>query len=123
MDGDGIREPNGNEQHVPEFGIEGAVIHLTGTDSRGNAVDLWTTTDADGHYEFIDLATGTYTITRSEFAPDSPFFDGLNHVGSAGGKSNESNTEPDINGPDMVFDIGLDPGENGTEYNFGMLGG
>jgi hypothetical protein len=123
MDQDGAREPDRNEEFVAEYGIAGVNLHLTGTNNLGNAVDLWTTTDASGYYEFAELRPGTYTITRPELEPGTPFFDGLNHVGSAGGVSNESNTEPDLNGPDMIYDVALAGGVSGTEYNFGMLGG
>ena len=122
-DNDGVREPDGNEDFVPEYGLEGVSLHLTGTDHLGNAVDLWAVTDANGFYWFGDLAAGTYMIVRPELAPESGFFDGLNTVGSAGGTSIDSNTEPDINGPDRIFDIVLATGAAGTDYNFGMLGG
>lgn len=50
-------------------GVGGITVTLTGTDFRGNSVNLQTTTNADGTYSFMDVApnqTGSpYTITRS----------------------------------------------------------
>jgi uncharacterized repeat protein (TIGR01451 family) len=56
QNGDGI-------QDVGEPGIAGVEVSLAGTDGAGNPVNLTTTTDADGFYEFAGLAPGTYTVT------------------------------------------------------------
>jgi hypothetical protein len=116
-DADGVREPNGNEFFVPEVGLEGVVLHLTGTTVGGQAVDLFATTDANGFYSFGNLSAGTYTITRGE--DPVGFFDGLNTPGSAGGTSQESNSDPEV--ADMIFGISLGTDVTGTEYNFGMF--
>jgi hypothetical protein len=120
-DNDGVREPDGNEYFVPEYGLEGVVLHLTGTNDLGQAVNMTVTTDANGYYEFTGLRPGTYSITRAEMDPSTGFYDGQNTVGSAGGTSNESNTDPDMNGADSIFDIVLGADVSGVGYDFGML--
>ncbi|MCH7551330.1 MAG: carboxypeptidase regulatory-like domain-containing protein, partial [Proteobacteria bacterium] len=47
-------------------GCQGVTINLDGTDGMGAAVNLTTTTDADGDYWFVDLKPGSYTITVTE---------------------------------------------------------
>jgi hypothetical protein len=118
-DADGMREPDGNESFVSEYGLKGVVLHLTGTTTDGQAVDQWATTDAAGYYAFGNMAAGTYTITRG--ANPTGFFDGPNHVGSLGGTSRESHSDPAF--ADAILDIVLGGGASGTDYNFGMLEG
>jgi hypothetical protein len=118
-DNDGVREPNGNQDLVNEVGLEGVAIHLQGTNDLGQTVDITVFTDANGYYAFSGLRAGTYSITK-EFDP-AGFYDGMNTIGSAGGSSNESNSEPQINGPDQFYNIVLGAGVAGSEYNFGEL--
>ncbi len=47
-----------------ELGIEGWTIYLFGYDVNGMYVDLTTTTDANGYYEFIDLIPGAYSVSE-----------------------------------------------------------
>ncbi|MDN3460952.1 SdrD B-like domain-containing protein, partial [Rhodococcus sp. APC 3903] len=55
---------NGNGiQDSGEPGIANFPVTLSGNDSKGNAVTLSTTTDANGKYRFDGLRSGTYTIT------------------------------------------------------------
>ena len=56
-DGDGV-------QDASEDGIGGMLVRLTGTPSRAGlpAVELSTTTAADGTYAFADLRPGTYRV-------------------------------------------------------------
>jgi hypothetical protein len=42
--------------------ISGITVTLSGTDSQGNAVNLTTTTDANGNFSFTNLNPGTYSI-------------------------------------------------------------
>src|SRR5262249_20140982 len=84
-------------------------VTLTGTDQYGNQLNLTDTTDADGHYAFIDLAAGNYTVSETQPAG---YLDGKDSVGSAGGTL----------GNDVVSGISrsTDNG-NGVNCNFGEL--
>ena len=44
--------------------LAGVIISLTGTDILGNPVTATTTTDANGWYQFANLAPGTYSLTE-----------------------------------------------------------
>lgn len=50
-------------QDAGEPGVAGVPVTLSGTDTNGNAITASTTTDADGHYAFGDLPSGTYVVT------------------------------------------------------------
>lgn len=63
---------------LADKGLAGVTITLTGTDSKGRAVSLTTTTDRDGNYSFFNLYPGTYTVTQTQ--PD-----GYASTGSTGG--------------------------------------
>ena len=57
------KDLNGNGiQDAGEPGLPGVTVHLTGTDDRGQAIDLTTTTDSSGKYQFSQLCTGDYSI-------------------------------------------------------------
>ena len=56
-DADGVRDDG-------EQGIEGWLIHLTGTDVKNNAVSKDTKTGPDGAFTFPDLLPGDYTVTE-----------------------------------------------------------
>jgi hypothetical protein len=111
LDGDEFREPDGVPAETS--GLSGVEITL----SLGGQVVATTTTDTNGFYTFTGLAAGEYTITRG--ADPAGFFDGLNQVGSAGGTSQESNSDPEV--ADLIFDIDLGTDVAGIEYNFGMI--
>jgi len=55
---------NGIQDNL-EPGIAGVNVTLTGTDVFGNAVNLTTTTDATGLYQFTGLVPGDYKVTFS----------------------------------------------------------
>ncbi|MBK8192272.1 MAG: carboxypeptidase regulatory-like domain-containing protein [Lewinellaceae bacterium] len=55
-DGDGVQDGG-------EPGIGGVTVTLNGTTGDGSPVNLTTSTDGTGFYEFTDLAPGTYTVT------------------------------------------------------------
>jgi large repetitive protein len=60
-------DANGNITPDPtERPVSGVLITLTGTDNQGRAVELTTTTDADGNYSFPNLVGGSYTITQTQ---------------------------------------------------------
>ncbi|MBK7673276.1 MAG: hypothetical protein IPJ27_00100 [Candidatus Accumulibacter sp.] len=46
-----------------EPAIAGVVLTLTGTNGLGQPVTATATTDANGFYQFINLAPGTYTVS------------------------------------------------------------
>lgn len=62
--------------------IEGAIVHLTGTDARGNAISLQTTTSATGFYGFGALVTGNYTLRFETPAGMTPTKTGADSVGT-----------------------------------------
>ncbi|NUQ62986.1 MAG: carboxypeptidase regulatory-like domain-containing protein [Pirellulales bacterium] len=86
-----------------EAPIPGATVHLL--DAQGNRVRS-TVTDADGKYEFINLAPGTYGV--EEIQPTG-YYDGRDHVGSAGGS---------LLAPDSITSITLVSGTNAVNYDF-----
>jgi uncharacterized repeat protein (TIGR01451 family) len=97
---------NDSARGVLETGIAGVTITLTGTDDRGAAVNLTTTTAGDGTYSFTALRPGTYTL--SETQPAS-FGDGGDAVGTLGGTL----------GNDVLSAIAVAAGQSGADYAFG----
>ncbi|MCS7166330.1 MAG: SdrD B-like domain-containing protein [Gemmatales bacterium] len=65
-----------------EVGIPGVTIRLVGLDDLGNSVQLSTTTDETGKFQFSDLRPGTYTLIQAQPAG---YLDGGVQTGSAGG--------------------------------------
>ncbi|MBK7673269.1 MAG: hypothetical protein IPJ27_00065 [Candidatus Accumulibacter sp.] len=92
-----------------EPAIAGVVLTLTGTNGLGQPVTATATTDANGFYQFINLAPGTYTVSEAQPAG---FIDGKDTVGSTGG-SNAVN--------DVLSGITLGSGANSVENNFGEI--
>ena len=91
-----------------ESGIED--VQMTLLDSTGAVVNT-TTTDAEGRYQFTDLASDTYSIVQTQ--PGA--LDGAEAVGSLGGivdNTQDSNT---------ITDIAYATGEIGSGYNFGEV--
>ncbi|NLS95882.1 MAG: hypothetical protein GXX96_27415 [Planctomycetaceae bacterium] len=83
--------------------LEGVTVHLL--DAGGNRIAA-TTTDADGEYEFTDLAPGTYGV--EEIQPEG-YFDGSEKVGSEGGS---------LLPPDSIVDVVLISGTHAVNYDF-----
>ncbi|MBN2022004.1 MAG: carboxypeptidase regulatory-like domain-containing protein [Pirellulales bacterium] len=96
LDGDCIRDAG-------ETPIPGVTIHLV--DAEGNRIAT-TKTAANGTYQFVDLAPGTYGL--EEIQP-SNYLDGCEKVGSAGGI---------VPSNDRMAKITLAPGTKGVDYNF-----
>ena len=86
--------------------IVGVDITLTGTNDRGEAVNLTIQTDEDGEYAFSHLRPGTYTVTEAQPAG---FLDGQDAVGTEGGTL----------GNDEVSNIALGVAADGMGYDFG----
>jgi hypothetical protein len=101
LDDDGFRDAG-------EAPIRGVRIELTGTDDRGDAVSLSTTTDAAGFYKFMTLRPGNYQL--KEFQP-SGYIDGKDRIGTQGGTT----------GNDLLTNITLLSGVLGTDNDFGEL--
>ncbi len=100
---------NGNgTKDAGENGIAGTQVDLTGVTNNGTSVTQTTITNADGSYQFQDLAPGTYTITETQPAG---FLDGQDRAGSLGG----------VAGNDVINSIPLAAGQMGTDYNFGEV--
>ncbi len=97
------------DQQAGEPGIPGVTVTLTGTDDTGMPVNIVTTTDANGDYSFTDLRPGTYTIIETQ-PPE--YNDGQDTAGTVGGNA----------GNDIISEIMLPPGTDGTDYRFGELG-
>ena len=74
---DGVRDPG-------EAGIGG--VTLTLKDEFGNPTGITTVTDSTGHYCFVGLHPGTYTI--GEVQP-SGYLDGIDTPGTEGGVAPE----------------------------------
>ena len=85
----------------------GAVVNLTGTDDRGEAVSLSRTTAADGSYQFDSLRPGDYGLTVS---PPS----GYAVAGSVAGPLSGQAT------PGGVAGISVPPGAVGVGYDFDL---
>ncbi len=99
---------NGNKE-ASEPGIAGVTMELL--DANGNGLGIFTTTDANGHYSFTNLAPGVYGVRQ--VAQPAGWFDGLESVGNAGGTAN--------NPGDSITGIQLDPSINAVNYKFGEL--
>lgn len=89
-------------------GLGGVTITLTGTDDRGAAVSLTTTTGNDGSYSFGNLRPGTYAVAETQ---PGAYLDGDDAVGSLGGTL----------GDDVLSAIPVASAQNGTGYNFTEL--
>jgi protocatechuate 3,4-dioxygenase beta subunit len=99
---DGIKD-------TTDLPIAATTITLTGSDVLGNPVNLTTTTDATGYYEFKDLLAGSYTITETQ---PSNYNDGKDTLGTNAGTLNQ----------DKFTSIVLPGGVDSKNYNFGEIG-
>ena len=98
---DGVEQSN-------ESGIADVSVTLTGTDDKGNPVNLSATTNSSGSYGFANLRPGNYTITES--AP-AGYLDGKVPSGSLGG----------VTGTHQLSEIAIGVGEDANAYNFAEL--
>jgi large repetitive protein len=104
-----FEDPNNDGAQTGAPGIPGVTVTLTGTDDGGNPVSLTTTTDGDGNYSFDNLRPGTYTVTETQ---PSPYTDGIDTPGSAGGSAAVN---------DVVSGIVLGANVAAVDYDFAEL--
>ncbi len=95
------------EPYLPEAGINGVLIWLTGTTALGNPVFLTYTTNY-GYFGFPGLQPGTYTLSETQPAG---YADGLDAVGSLGGLLSN----------DRISGIVVGEHSFGQYYTFGEL--
>ncbi len=92
-----------------ETPLAGVTLTLTGTDDRGGAVSLTTTTDATGLYTFANLRPGSYTVNETQPAG---LLDGKDTAGAPGGGTA---------GNDVITGITLIPARDSQGNSFGEL--
>ena len=98
-------------QNGGEAGIAGVTVSLTGTDAFGNAVNLSTSTDANGLYIFSNLVPGTYTVS---FGTPSGY-----HFSPQGNGTTATDSNPNSGGTSAA--IVLASGENNTTIDAGLF--
>ncbi len=107
---------NNGVRDAGESGIANVPVTLSGTDVRGNAVNITVTTDASGNYRFDNLLASNaagYTLTEGAIpAPSGSFVDGRETVGTPGGSAAVN---------DAISGIQLAAGEQGAGHLFGEL--
>ena len=91
----------------PEILLSGVRIDLL--DSAGNVLNT-TLTDANGRYEFTNLAPGEYRVREHQ---PTDYFDGEERVGTAGGTSSDVGSTYSL-----VTGIVLGSGFNAINYDF-----
>jgi hypothetical protein len=89
--------------------IPGTTVTLNGQDFFGSAVSLSTKTDSTGHYCFLNLVPGTYTINEVQPA------------GYVDGKDTQGTPGTGTTGNDVFSSVFLDSGVHGDNNNFGEL--
>ena len=99
---------NNGVKDAGEQGIPGATLALV--DANGNLTGQTTTTDATGHYCFMNLMPGTYGVAETQPAG---YYDGLDAPGTAGGVAH--------NPGDLITGAVLPPGVHAEDYDFGEL--
>jgi len=103
---------NDGEVDFGEKAIRGATVTLTGTDDRGNWVELTAQTGAEGVYDFFDLRPGDYTLTETQPAG---FEDGADALGTVNGlPTGDASVNDRFSGIVLVR-----PGAVAENYNFG----
>ncbi|MBN6149225.1 DUF11 domain-containing protein [Xanthomonas sp. AmX2] len=97
-----------------ETGLGGVTVVLTGTDQNGAAVNLTTTTAADGQYAFTGLLPGNYTVTEPTQPADT--LNGLTVPGDRGGTATPPTTTPSA-----ISTIALGANQQAVGYDFGEI--
>ncbi len=99
---------NDGSRQLGEDGIASVSIRLTGTDDRGNPVDVTVLTNSSGQFDFTNLRPGTYSLNETQ---PTGYLDGRDTVGTQGGTL----------GNDTVTGFVLGPGAAATGTLFGEL--
>jgi hypothetical protein len=108
---------NNGVQDSGELGIAGAIVGLIGMNSAGQPISLTTTTDTNGHYLFIGLLSGSYTIEESQPAN---FVDGKDATGTV--TAGAVGAQDSWSAPDRFAGVTLAPQDTGINFNFGEIG-
>jgi hypothetical protein len=90
--------------------LGGVVVALTTTNSQGQQVTVYATTDSSGSYQFTDLQPGTYTLS---VVPPSGYQNGAESVGTVNGAGSGTDL-----GNGTIGGISLTPGGVGRNYGF-----
>jgi protocatechuate 3,4-dioxygenase beta subunit len=104
QDGDGVQDPG-------EPGVPGVTVTLYTSD--GTVVGT-TTTDANGQYNFDNLAPGDYYVVFTNLPPELPFITTPN----VGDDASDSDVDPATGRSSIVT---LDPGEYDSTLALGVL--
>lgn len=88
LNNNGIQDPNG------DVGIANVALVLNGTTASGQAVSMNTVTDAQGHYVFVGLLPGTYTVTEPTQPPAT--HNGKTVAGTGGGNATDISVTPSV---------------------------
>ncbi|MEJ7590078.1 MAG: PKD domain-containing protein [Planctomycetaceae bacterium] len=111
-----LDQDNDGQVDVGENGISGVTVTLTGTDDRGNTVNLSVPTDSNGVYFFNNLRPANaagYSLTQNQPAG---YADGMETLGTIGGIAAGT-----ISGNDSFSGIVLSDGQLAENYNFAEL--
>ncbi len=95
-------------------------VVLTGTDDLGNAINLTTKTDVNGHYVFENLRPGTYVVTEPTQPAET--LNGLTTAGTIEGVRINAKTTGKETTPSVIDGIVLKPGNDSIDNNFGEIG-
>jgi len=98
----GVRDAN-------DRGLAGVTLILTGTNDLGQSVRLTTKSASDGSYIFRNLRPGVYAIYQVQ---PNGYDEGTITIGSLGGQRTGTN---------LISNIKVSSGQNGTNYNFGEV--
>ena len=116
-------DENGNGLQDPsEIGIANVTIQLSGIDENGAIVTDFTTTDANGYYEFIDLIPGNYTVTFPTTAMIGGEAGVLTTEDVTGGDSDATDTNEDSDANEdtgVAESVTLISGENDPRIDAG----
>ncbi len=101
---------NNGVREEGELGIPGVTVTLTGSDLRGQTVEIVVMTDDEGAYHIEHLPAGTYSVQETQ--PEA-FVDGIDVLGTING-------EPwGTAGNDLFSGIVLAPEQQAVDYSFG----